>query len=111
MTARERLAWSAVLAVAAAGEGWYLAKYTSDVAPWLDAGTTALSVVAQYLLSVRKIENWILWIVADVVQIGLYCWKGLYPTTALYIIFLVLSVVGLLQWHRQFRLETQGAAA
>ena len=111
MTVRERLAWSAVLVAATAGEGWYLAKYTSDVAPWLDAATTALSVVAQYLLSVRKIENWVLWIVADVVQIGLYYWKGLYPTTALYSVFLVLSVVGLLQWRKQFLVEMQAAAA
>ncbi|MEJ0041655.1 MAG: nicotinamide riboside transporter PnuC [Rhizomicrobium sp.] len=83
-------------------KGWYLARYTSDAAPWMDANTTALSVVAQYLLSVRKVENWVLWIATDVVQIGLYCWKGLYPTTALYAVFLVLSVLGLREWHRQF---------
>jgi nicotinamide mononucleotide transporter len=111
MRPNERLAWSGVLVAATAGEGWYLAHYTSDVAPWLDAGTTALSVVAQYLLSVRKLENWVLWIVADVVQIGLYCWKGLYPTTALYCVYLVLSIVGLLQWQKQYRAEAQGAAA
>ena len=54
----------------------------------MDANTTAMSVVAQYLLSIRKIENWILWIVTDIVQIGLYYWKGLYPTTGLYAVFL-----------------------
>ena len=91
----------AVIAVATLGEGWYLANHTSDAAPWMDANTTAVSVVAQYLLSVRKIENWVLWIATDVVQIGLYAWKGLYPTTALYVVFLVLSVLGLREWRRQ----------
>jgi nicotinamide mononucleotide transporter len=59
--------------------------------------------VAQYLLSVRKIENWILWIVTDVVQIGLYYWKGLYPTTGLYVLFLIISGVGLYEWLREYR--------
>ncbi|MEJ0028744.1 MAG: nicotinamide riboside transporter PnuC [Rhizomicrobium sp.] len=102
LTDRGRWAWLAAVAVATLAEGWYLARHTSDAAPWMDANTTALSVVAQYLLSVRKVENWVLWIVTDVVQIGLYFWKGLYPTTALYAVFLLLSVLGLREWHRQF---------
>ena len=60
MTNVERWAWSAAIVVAAAGEGWYLWQYTNDSAPWLDATTTAMSVAAQYLLSVRKLETWIL---------------------------------------------------
>lgn len=98
-----RAAWAAAIAAATLGEGWYLAHYTADAAPWLDANTTAMSVAAQYLLSVRRIENWVLWIATDIVQIGLYYWKGLYPTTALYALFLLLSMVGLWQWARQLR--------
>ncbi len=105
-----RLAWCAVIAAVTVLEGWYLTHYTSDAAPWMDANTTAMSVVAQYLLSVRKVENWILWIVTDVVQIGLYYWKGLYPTTVLYALFLVISLVGLWEWRRQLP-PAQGAAA
>jgi len=103
MSASSRLIWLGVIVAATAAEGWYLAHYTSDSAPWMDANTTAMSVVAQYLLSIRKIENWILWIVTDVVQIGLYYWKGLYPTTGLYILFLILSSVGLYEWLREWR--------
>jgi nicotinamide mononucleotide transporter len=110
MTSLARLVWFGVLVVATAAEGWYLATYTNDAAPWLDAATTALSVVAQYLLSIRKIENWVLWFVADVVQIGLYYWKGLYPTTGLYVVFLIISIVGLVQWVHQFDREQQAAA-
>ncbi|MEJ1969184.1 MAG: nicotinamide riboside transporter PnuC [Rhizomicrobium sp.] len=107
-----RAAWCAVIVVATIGEGWYLAHHTADAAPWMDANTTAMSVVAQYLLSVRKIENWILWIATDVVQIGLYAWKGLYPTTMLYVLFLVLSAAGLWEWRRQLApAAAQGAPA
>jgi len=98
---RVRVIWLAVIVAMTLVEGTYLARYTRDAAPWMDANTTAISVVAQYLLSVRKIENWVLWIVTDVVQIGLYAWKGLYPTTVLYTIFLILSIVGLVEWRRQ----------
>ncbi len=111
MSARSRVIWLAVIGVATVAEGWYLANYTSDAAPWLDANTTAMSVVAQYLLSIRKIENWILWIVTDVVQIGLYYWKGLYPTTGLYILFLILSSVGLYEWLREWRTHPLGVPA
>jgi nicotinamide mononucleotide transporter len=102
-----RLAWIAIVAALTVAEGWYLKTYTNDAAPWMDANTTALSVVAQYLLSVRKIENWVLWIVTDVVQIGLYAWKGLYPTTALYALYLVMSAVGLREWRRHLVAEAR----
>jgi nicotinamide mononucleotide transporter len=111
MSASSRLIWLGVIVAATAMEGWYLAHYTSDSAPWMDANTTAMSVVAQYLLSIRKIENWILWIVTDVVQIGLYYWKGLYPTTGLYILFLILSSVGLYEWLREWRAHPVGVPA
>ncbi len=100
MSNAARLAWCGAIIAVTLAEGFYLARYTADAAPWMDANTTALSVVAQYLLSVRKIENWILWIATDVVQIGLYGWKGLYPTTVLYALFLVLSVAGFFEWRR-----------
>ncbi len=60
LSGRGRLAWLAVIAAATVAEGWYLARFTPDAAPWMDANTTAMSVVAQYLLSVRKVENWVL---------------------------------------------------
>ncbi len=95
---------AATLAGAAAG-GWFFSHYTNAAAPWLDAFIASASVTAQYLMSIRKIENWVWWIVVDVVAIGVYCWKGLYPTTVLYAIFLGLSVWGLIGWLREFRAE------
>jgi len=106
-----RLIWIALVAAITVVEGWYLRHYTNDSAPWMDANTTGMSVVAQYLLSVRKIENWVLWIVTDVVQIGLYAWKGLYPTTALYVLYLVMSVVGVIEWRKHLAAAPRAVAA
>lgn len=105
-----RVAWLAAVAAITLAEGWYLQTHTNDAAPWMDANTTAMSVVAQYLLSVRKIENWVLWILTDVIQIGLYAWKGLYPTTALYGLYLAMSAVGLWEWRRHLTAGTAAAA-
>ena len=70
----------------------------STVAGW-DALTTALSLVAQFMLSRKWIANWYFWIAADVVYIPLYAYKGLWLTAALYAIFLAMCVIGLLQWR------------
>jgi nicotinamide mononucleotide transporter len=99
----ERLVAAAVTLGAGLILGWLFSNYTPAAAPWMDASLAAMSVTAQYLLSIRKIENWILWIAADIVYIGLYYWKGLYPTTILYAVFLLLSVFGLLEWRRVWR--------
>jgi nicotinamide mononucleotide transporter len=98
LTTRGRLACGALVIGSTAAEWWYLAGLTNDVAPFLDALTTALSVAAQLLLSFRKMENWLLWIVADLIQIGLYLQKDLYPTAALYAAFLVLCIFGAMEW-------------
>ncbi len=111
MSAQSRFVWAAVIVAATIADRWFLINYTSDVAPWMDANTTAMSVVAQYLLSIRKIENWVLWILTDIVQIGLYYWKGLYPTTGLYVLFLVISAVGLYEWLRELRAHPAGVSA
>jgi len=107
MATRGRFAAIAVTLAGAAAGGWFFANYTNAAAPWLDAFIASASVTAQYLMSIRKIENWIWWIVVDVVAIGVYCWKGLYPTTALYAIFLGLSIWGLVGWLRELRAEQE----
>ena len=78
----------------------FFARLTDDSLPWIDSLTTALSLLAQYLLSRKVLENWHLWIVADVIQIPLYVYKGVWLTGALYTVFLGLAIAGLLRWRR-----------
>lgn len=68
--------------------------------PFWDALTTSLSLAAQALLSFKIIENWYLWIIADIIYVPLYFAKDLYLTSIVYVIFMGLCVMGLREWSR-----------
>jgi nicotinamide mononucleotide transporter len=80
--------------------GWFLKRYTDTDVPWWDAFPTATSVVGQWLLGRKYIENWPTWIVVNVVSVGLFAYKGLWLTVLLYLIFIALSFVGWRAWRR-----------
>lgn len=73
---------------------------TDDAAPFLDALTTVMSLIAQYYLTRKLLENWHVWIAVDVIYISLYAYKGLYLTSALYVLFMTMCVVGLVGWRK-----------
>jgi nicotinamide mononucleotide transporter len=83
---------------------WFLTQ-TADPAPFLDAFTTALSLTATYLLTVKIGENWLVWIAADVIFIILYASQHLYLTAFLYAIFLLMCIYGLQDWKRKLNNE------
>lgn len=93
--------------------GWLMHRFTDAASPWLDAGVAMTSVAAQILLTQRKIENWWLWIAVNAMSIALYASRGLYPTLALYVLILGLSVWSLIEWMRaeRRRVQTGGDAA
>jgi len=79
---------------------FFLYRYTdSDVAIW-DGLVTALSLLGQYLLGRKKIENWWVWMLVNVLTVGLMVEKSLWLTAVLYGIFAVLSYIGLQAWRR-----------
>jgi nicotinamide mononucleotide transporter len=77
-----------------------------DAAPFWDALTTVLSLIAQYMLTRKLFENWALWISADVIYVGLYVAKGLPLTAVLYAIFLAMCVAGMRQWRTAMQAQT-----
>jgi len=74
-------------------------QFTDATHPIWDSAIAALSVAAQVLLMRRHLQTWYLWITVDVLAIGLFMVKGLAPTAVLYAVFLVLAIIGLLQWR------------
>ena len=82
-----------------------LNRYTDSTVPWGDGITTAMSLTAQYMMSRKLLENWLLWIAADVVYIGLYVYKQLYLTSFLYAIFIAICVAGYLHWRKSLPKE------
>jgi nicotinamide mononucleotide transporter len=78
-------------------------RFTDASFPWWDAAVAMTSVAAQILMSVRRIENWWLWIAANLLSIGLYAAKALWITTGLYLILLAISISGLVAWRKAAR--------
>ncbi len=76
-----------------------LVRYTESRIPAWDAITTAVYIVAQWMLSRKKIENWILWISADTVMIGLCAWEGLYFSSFQYLVFTIIAIFGFREWR------------
>lgn len=94
------LGWLAAIAFASVAWGQFMDLYTNAASPFWDAGIAMGSVAAQILLTRRKIENWAVWIGVDAVAIGVYWSRGLMLTSGLYCLFLILCIVGLIEWRR-----------
>jgi nicotinamide mononucleotide transporter len=82
-----------------------LTRYTDSTVPIFDSFTTALFVAGMWLMAIKKIENWILWIAGDLLVIPLFAMKGLVFTSVQYVVFLVLAIMGLIEWRK--RLQSQ----
>jgi nicotinamide mononucleotide transporter len=85
-----------------------LVNFTDSTVPFWDALTTALSVVAYWLLSRKFIEQWFVWLAVDIVCVGLYIHKDIPLTASLYALYSVLAIVGYLKWKRIMRAESEG---
>ena len=80
--------------------GFGLSKYTDAAIPYFDSFSGCFSILAQWFLARKHIENWIIWIVVDVVYVGMYLYRELFPTAILYTAFLVLAIMGYIKWKQ-----------
>jgi len=80
-----------------------MAAFTDAQWPMMDAFIAGTSLVAQWLLAKRKLQNWYLWIVVDVVALGIFSAKELWPTAVLYALFLIMAIMGAVAWRRRAR--------
>lgn len=100
LTARARWLLLALFAIAWPATGLFLRAYSDTDVPWWDAFPTAASVIGQWLLGRKYVENWAVWTVVNVVCIALFAYKGLLLTVVLYGIFVAMSLVGWRAWAR-----------
>ena len=91
------------LALLAVGLGYIMANYTEAHFPYLDTFTTVFAVFATYLVANKVLENWLYWIVIDLVSIYLYIEKGLIPTTVLFVIFVIVACYGYVKWLKLYK--------
>ena len=80
--------------------GYIMETRTDAACPYVDAFIMVASLTAQYLMIKKVLESWLFWIAVDVVAIGLYSYKNLYFTAVLYALFLIMAIIGYLQWKK-----------
>lgn len=100
MPRRYLLPLAAVFAVALVGIARILIEFTDSNVPWLDSFTTALSIIGMWMLARKYVEQWWAWIAVDAVSCGLYIYKGLDFTAALYGLYTIIAIFGYFKWKR-----------
>lgn len=82
--------------------GVYLDRHTDAALPWIDSAAVATSLAAQWMMTRKLLENWLVWVAVDVVYVAMFITKGLFVTSVLYAIFLLLAAQGFFQWRRSW---------
>lgn len=80
--------------------------YTPASYPYLDSFCAACSLVAQALLARKILENWLIWVFVDIIYVGIYIFKDLHLTAAMYAAYVVIAAVGYIDWKKDW--EKQG---
>ena len=85
--------------------GWSLHTFTDAALPWLDSQLAAFSLLATYWTSRKHIATWVLWVFVDLIYVGMFLYKDLFLTAALYAALVALAAFGWWQWtqvrHKQ----------
>lgn len=89
----------------AAGLGYFLHSVTNSDVPYIDGTCTAISFVAQFLMTRKVLQNWLLWIVVDAAYIPLYLYKTLTLTAVLYLVFLIIAIMGYRDWRKAYKVQ------
>jgi len=82
---------------------YFLTHYTDSNVPVIDSATTSIFIVGMWLMARKKIENWIYWIIGDLISIPLYFYKDLALTSIQFTVFLVLAIMGFIEWREKLR--------
>ncbi len=92
---------AALLAAVALGQT--LHRFTDASLPFMDSALTTFSIAAQWMQTRKLLESWLVWLAVDIFYVGMFVYKKLYPTAALYVVFLYLAGLGFVEWRRSMR--------
>lgn len=106
---QDLIIWWTIAILSGMSLGFVMSTYTNASFAYADAFTTCTSLVAQWLLTRRHLLNWVFWMVVDIVAIYIYFQKGLYPTSALYLTFLIMCFIGQYSWWKQHQMQLEAA--
>lgn len=99
--------WLAIAITSTYTLGFVMGHYTDASVPYFDAATTTISLIAQWLMTRKFIENWLVWIFVDVLAAGVYLYKSLNATALLYMVYACLGVYGFITWRRTVISESE----
>lgn len=85
--------------------GFCFDSFTDQANPYADAFTTVFSLVATFMVIQKVLENWIYWIVIDIVSIYLYHQRGYSLSAVLYLLFTILAIVGFIVWFKKYKTQ------
>ena len=88
-----------VVALLSLGSGYLLSEHSNAAWPYVDSFTTWASVITTYLVTQKYLQNWLYWIVIDLVSVPLYIDRGLNLTALLFVAYVVIAVVGYFSWR------------
>lgn len=80
-----------------------LTHHTDSDVPVADSFTFSLGIIAQYMIARKKIENWHLWIIVNVVSVALYTYKELYWMAGFYLLLIIMAVLGFKEWKKDLQ--------
>ncbi len=102
LSARQHLWIITAIVVLSALSGYYLSEKTTAAWPYVDSFTTWASVITTYLVTQKYLQNWLYWIVIDLVSIPLYLDRELSLTALLFVFYVVIAVFGYFKWKQHF---------
>lgn len=99
------------VAVLAITIGQFLRHFTNAAVPDMDALLTALSLVAIWMQARKYRENWLVWLLADILYVGLFINRRLWLTAVLYLVFCGMAIQGWREWNKEFKYYQQNNLA
>ena len=85
--------------------GFYFTIYTSAQMPIIDSFTTVFSIIATYMVTKKVLENWLYWIVIDIVSVYLYFSRDLQLTSLLFVTYTIVAIFGYFSWKKKVQIN------